>query len=227
MEYGILLCTNKKRFSAQSYRICWSGISMKYIEIDEELYRYIASKTEKIGESASDILRRLLALPASNVAAVDSEESQPAKVTFSEPSLESSYQPNSLPDAPAASNVADVAVTDFELSQPQLDEQKGAVGRFLFALSSLQQQAPAKFDAVLQVQGRDRLYFARSKEELLQASKSANPKEIGNSGFWVTTNNNTAKKQAILSEAIRALGGSELQAQALATQALPTPALAK
>lgn len=33
---------------------------MRNIEIDEDLYQYIASKTEIIGESASDILRRLL-----------------------------------------------------------------------------------------------------------------------------------------------------------------------
>ena len=34
--------------------------TMKTIEVDEELYRYIASQTHHIGESASDILRRLL-----------------------------------------------------------------------------------------------------------------------------------------------------------------------
>ncbi|MCU8378442.1 replication initiation regulator SeqA, partial [Vibrio vulnificus] len=33
---------------------------MKTIEVDEDLYRYIASQTQHIGESASDILRRLL-----------------------------------------------------------------------------------------------------------------------------------------------------------------------
>ncbi len=33
---------------------------MKTIEVDEDLYRYIASQTLHIGESASDILRRLL-----------------------------------------------------------------------------------------------------------------------------------------------------------------------
>ena len=33
---------------------------MKTIEVDEELYRYIASHTQHIGESASDILRRML-----------------------------------------------------------------------------------------------------------------------------------------------------------------------
>ena len=38
---------------------------MKNIEIDDELYHYIASRTQFIGESASDILRRLLRLPSS------------------------------------------------------------------------------------------------------------------------------------------------------------------
>ena len=36
---------------------------MKHIEIDEELYQYLASQTQFIGESASSILRRLLSLP--------------------------------------------------------------------------------------------------------------------------------------------------------------------
>ena len=35
---------------------------MKTIEVDEDLYRYIASHTQHIGESASDILRRMLKL---------------------------------------------------------------------------------------------------------------------------------------------------------------------
>lgn len=35
---------------------------MKKIEIDDELYQYIASNTQSIGESASQILRRLLQL---------------------------------------------------------------------------------------------------------------------------------------------------------------------
>lgn len=38
---------------------------MKTIEVDDELYHYIASRTQAIGESASDILRRLLRLPSS------------------------------------------------------------------------------------------------------------------------------------------------------------------
>ncbi len=37
---------------------------MKTIEVDDELYRYIASHTLHIGESASDILRRMLKFSA-------------------------------------------------------------------------------------------------------------------------------------------------------------------
>ena len=39
---------------------------MKIIEVDEELYQYIAGNTQSIGESASDILRRLLNLSPRN-----------------------------------------------------------------------------------------------------------------------------------------------------------------
>ena len=37
---------------------------MKTIEVDDELYSYIASHTKHIGESASDILRRMLKFTA-------------------------------------------------------------------------------------------------------------------------------------------------------------------
>ncbi|MCS6095809.1 replication initiation negative regulator SeqA [Shewanella baltica] len=162
---------------------------MKYIEVDEELYRHIASKTERIGESASDILRRLLGL------SVDAVE-PPQPLAISQPSLEA----EPIQAAPA--------VNDFSrlVDEHLLSQQKGAVGRFLFLLESLYQLAPEQFSQILQIQGRDRLYFARSKEQLLEASASANPKEIGTSGFWVTSNNNTAKKRTILSEVLVQFG---------------------
>ena len=54
---------------------------MKTIEVDDELYQYIASQTRHIGESASDILRRMLKISAA---------SQPTPVTkdvVSQPSV--------------------------------------------------------------------------------------------------------------------------------------------
>ncbi|HKM98168.1 MAG TPA: replication initiation regulator SeqA, partial [Buttiauxella sp.] len=57
---------------------------MKTIEVDDELYRYIASHTQHIGESASDILRRMLkftagqSAPAAPAAGASMKEAQPA-----------------------------------------------------------------------------------------------------------------------------------------------------
>ncbi len=217
---------------------------MKYIEVDEELYRYIAGKTERIGESASDILRRLLGLSVAEI-------TEAAPVDISEPSMETpaaakvvdavtakpqvaatvsaqvsavsadtATERSAEPSADASAEKS--AEIDFAnlLSETSLDAQKGAVGRFLYALECLHAAAPGRFEQVLQIQGRDRLYFATSKEALLKASKSANPKEIGCSGFWVTTNNNTAKKRTILEEALLQLGCDPVRAKSLGELAL-------
>lgn len=61
---------------------------MKTIEVDEELYRYIASHTQHIGESASDILRRMLkftagqpvrSVPAAGAQSAELEKAAPAQ----------------------------------------------------------------------------------------------------------------------------------------------------
>ena len=44
---------------------------MKTIEVDEDLYRFIAGQTERIGESASDILRRLLQVDSQGMAPIE------------------------------------------------------------------------------------------------------------------------------------------------------------
>ena len=183
---------------------------MKYIEVDEELYRYIASKTERIGESASDILRRLLGLTVEQAPVeVPDAISHPGK------EVKEVKQTEPVQVTKAAKTAAPLVFEDL-VNEAQLEAQKGAVGRFLFILESLYLASGTEFDKVLQVQGRDRLYFATSKDALLNASKSANPKEIGNSGYWVTTNNNTAKKRNILSEVLEQFGASESQASQLA-----------
>lgn len=177
---------------------------MKYIEVDEELYRHIAGKTEQIGESASDILRRLLGLDVESV-------NHDTPETISHPGMESVTSPAEVVETPPQIN------TDFAecIDKEELAAQKGAVGRFLFILEAVYRAAPDQFSQVLQIQGRDRLYFATSKDSLLKASKSANPKEIGQSGFWVTTNNNTAKKRNILTEVLQQYGTVEAQIEAI------------
>ena len=88
------------------------------------------------------------------------------------------------------------------LSDKIIKQQKGAVGRFLYILNRLENMQGAAFKNVLNIQGRGRLYFATSKQELLKASKTSNPKEIGQTGYWGITNNNTAKKRTILNDVL-------------------------
>lgn len=193
---------------------------MKYIEIDEELYRHIASKTERIGESASEILRRLLGLDIDGVnveavAALPPEKiSQPGMDRHPEMASSATARVDeaSAPAIPLSTLVNQLTDTE------ALAQQKGAVGRFLFSLETIYKAMPQQFDQVLQIQGRDRLYFATSKASLLKASKSANPKEIGQSGFWVTTNNNTAKKRTILSEVLTQFGVDPEQVELIVNQ---------
>ncbi|GAA5187297.1 replication initiation negative regulator SeqA [Ferrimonas gelatinilytica] len=176
---------------------------MKYIEIDDELYRHIARNTQHIGESASDILRRMLGLE-------QSASTQAAPVTISQPSLErpAVEQPAEQESTPVAvrSSMAEAGVFEELLDDPMLNQQKGAVGRFLYLLDCLYRQHPSAFNRVLEIRGRDRLYFSTDREALLEASKTANPKQIGDSPYWVTANNNTRKKQAILDEVLVQLG---------------------
>ncbi|MGB6134994.1 MAG: replication initiation negative regulator SeqA [Shewanella sp.] len=199
------------------------------------MYRFIASKTERIGESASDILRRLLHLSVETV-----EVDLPKAI--SEPSLEADpaeaaeaeTQRNALFNQAKAAvekvmavqaqpedvthTVDAVTEIDFKsiVNEHLLAQQKGAVGRFMWLLANLQAATGSDFNKVLDIQGKGRLYFARSKQALLDSSQSSNPKEIGASGFWVTTNNNTAKKQNIFTEVLEHLGCDSEYARTIA-----------
>ncbi|WP_194755439.1 replication initiation negative regulator SeqA [Aliidiomarina indica] len=162
---------------------------MKKIEIDDELYTYIASHTQHIGESASSILRRLLGLSANSLA--ESAFSATPKPTLS----------------------ANVAATSGESSRffdrvarQDLTAQKGVVGRFLFILATLHRCHPEQFVRVLDIRGRNRLYFSASETELTSTGTSTNPKQIPDTPYWVVTNNNTTKKKSILTQVARELG---------------------
>ncbi|WP_394131635.1 replication initiation negative regulator SeqA [Shewanella maritima] len=228
---------------------------MKYIEIDEELYRFIAGKTERIGESASDILRRLLGLSVSDVQANEtvhisqpgletkplSDEEQNALFIKAKEAVEklvstkhvqtsdmqtATTTTDAIDNQPAEAKLVVTAETETQtdngadvvlsqtsnvehsdiVNQSELAQQKGAVGRFMYLLENLAQLTGEDFSQVLQVQGKGRLYFARTKQELLDASKSANPKQIGEFNYWVSTNNNTAKKRTILNAVLSQLG---------------------
>jgi negative modulator of initiation of replication len=162
---------------------------MKSIEIDDDLYVFIASQTQHIGESATDILRRMI-MPESVVA--NSISPTTGNTGFI-------HTPTDL--------VANETTFDY-IEQEKLDELNKIVERFLYILAAMYQVHNERFELVLQVQGPHSLYFAKDKESLIAVRSSTNPKQIPDSSFWVVSNNNTARKVSILSEVAEVLGYS-------------------
>ena len=177
---------------------------MKHIEIDDDLYHFIGSQTQHIGESASDILRRLV-MPNS-VAKVKSS---------SQPSTTSQVLSHGV--NAQAQCLADAAQLD-------LTNEPKVVSRFLRMLALLHHHHQEDFAKVLGMGGRNRTYFATSKETLLASGSSTNPKAIADSTYWVITNNNTAKKVTMLTEVAQLLGYSEQQVTQLTTLFYPESA---
>lgn len=161
---------------------------MKTIEIDDELYQYIAGQTQKIGESASEILRRLLL--------GDADAKAPATTEA----------------APVKAAVINSSIFDL-INKQDLQAESSVVGRFLFILSTLARAHKKQFNNVLDIKGRNRLYFGRSAAELSEAGSSTNPKQIPNTEFWVITNSNTTRKKMMLTETAIKLGYSEQDAE--------------
>lgn len=164
---------------------------MKTIEVDDELYHYIASRTQSIGESASDILRRLLRLPASP---------QPF-VLVQENMINELKDLAKLPKKKQNLNHQEKLIKKIEFvlaSGSFINETKG-VNRFLQLLSALYTAYPEGFaQATENVQGSERIYFARDEQTILASGSSVKAKQIPESPFWVVTNNNTERKGIIL-----------------------------
>ncbi len=172
---------------------------MKTIEIDDDLYQFIAGQTQRIGESASDILRRLLPgapLKAGVTASAAAVSAEPAAAAQAEPVISTK-----------AGNI-------FDLVTPQdLQTEQNIVGRFLYLLSVLARVHKKDFAKVLEIKGRNRLYFGTSAEALNEAGSSTNPKQIPNTNFWVITNSNTTRKKMMLTETAIKLGYSAEDAE--------------
>lgn len=162
---------------------------MKTIEVDEDLYRYIASQTQDIGESASDILRRLLQVDA------------PAKkaATPSAPVQKPEVAPTWLRES-TVNTLDSTKVMRELLISDELASSTKAIDRFLLILSTLYRLSPQSFAQATEVKGRKRVYFADNQETLLAHGKTTKPREIPNTPFWVITNNNTSRKRQMVEQ---------------------------
>lgn len=143
---------------------------MKIIEIDDELYQYIASQTQHIGESASSILRRLLIIKDN--------------------------QGNTLTELNQSTNFA--SLTSLVNRDDFLAEKK-SINRFLLILSELYNVNKSLFSvAATSLHGSKRRYLAKDEETLLRFGNNTKPKQIPDTPYMVVTNTNTARKVYII-----------------------------
>ncbi len=192
---------------------------MKNIEIDEELYQYIATNTQFIGESASAILRRLLNLGVEaklETVTVNepADEVEVSLLTESEPEARVTRVETTELEEPKSKAVVNVVSESHEtvfnfINKEELAMQRGAVGRFLLILAALYRAHPEQFGVVTEISGRDRLYFANSENKLAESGSSTKPRQIPESPFWVITNSNTTRKKMMLTKASISLGYSD------------------
>ncbi|MGL6260977.1 replication initiation negative regulator SeqA [Vibrio sp. WXL103] len=173
---------------------------MKTIEVDEDLYRYIASQTQHIGESASDILRRLLKVDRNGQAAPT--QGVPAMGIPAAANL-AAQEPQGIvvsKDAGRINGVDSVKEMRSLLISDEFAGLKKAIDRFMLVLSTLYTLSPEDFAEAMQVKGRKRVYFADNEQTLLEGGKTTKPKAIPNTPFWVITNNNTSRKRQMVEQ---------------------------
>lgn len=157
---------------------------MKTIEVDEELYRYIASHTQHIGESASDILRRMLKFTAG-------QEVQAPAAANATPAAKTVVVENTPRDRVRA--VRELLLSD------EYAEQTKAVNRFMLVLTTLYTLSPKEFSVATEsLRGRTRTYFAGDQQTLLQNGIHTKPKHVPGTPYWVITNTNTGRKRSMI-----------------------------
>jgi len=162
---------------------------MKTIEVDEELYRYIARQTQHIGESASEILRRLL-----NMTPLNGDQTYLSAYPETE-------------ESPVAGFVQTVELSEL-LNSSELATKESAIDRFMLILSSLYQANPDDFTNATEIKGRKRIYFARTEEELRATGNTTKPKPVPGTPYWVISNTNTGRKRNIVGLLMTAMGYS-------------------
>lgn len=189
---------------------------MKNIEVEPDLYQFIASQTQHIGENASQILRRLLA-PQMELAkknTINTEEAEDSVEVDVNTVIEEKVTKTSIPKQVASKPSVNGDLLNKEVLSA-LKEKKSKVDVFLLLLGEMNKQKAADFGKVLDIKGSNRAYFGADKQTLLDTGKSTNPKQIPGSGFWVVTNNNTQRKADLLCKVATILGFAESDISAL------------
>ena len=165
----------------------------KTVEIDDDVYEYLWQNAKGFGETASSVLRRSLDLP---------EPTRPVGPAIQD-------RAGASPSAMPSSNFAPEGNAENSLSLFVNDPSfrlRNATDKVLLILSFAYRQNPAKFEKVLEISGRSRKYFGRSREEIDNSGTSTHPRPVPGSEYWVMTNADTRQKCDMLRKALKVLG---------------------
>ncbi|MCG6201959.1 replication initiation regulator SeqA [Psychromonas antarctica] len=199
---------------------------MKEIEIEDDLYKYILSKIEAFGETPSQILRRLLLLPAiannNDIEAacyseLDIIKKTSGQKTISSMNKEASQLPlHSTADTSSPDNMA--ASIEALFTRSSFITEAIITKKFNMMLMTMYHEKKAAFIvAANTTKGRTRDYFGQNLSELLASDnnkevallRASKPRNIPNTPFWVITNANTRRKQIILRQMMTSMGYPE------------------
>jgi negative modulator of initiation of replication len=186
----------------QNHRMSLMEENMPTIQIEDKAYDVLDCMAKSSGESHADIVWRLL------LDAIKTHIPQ-QRPTGASAAL------------PAKTENAAIVLSPLEefLKSPRFLAEANVVQRFLAILSWLYKQNQDKFDKVTTLRGTNRLYFAKTAEELEDKGKSVNPKHVPDAPYWVVTNSPTEGKKDLLSHVMRVLGYDPSSIQ-IARQAL-------
>lgn len=194
---------------------------MKNIEIEDDLYKYILANIEAFGETPSQILRRLLSLPAASAGNLTSITSS---VTPTSPRQDAVNDAPSLLDTVAPNHIesANISVPEslahgvHALFDSEVFKTEAIVtNKFMMLLATMYYENTHAFiEAADKTKGRTRDYLGQNLNALLAADseeeqnffKASKPRNIPHTPFWVITNANTGRKRIIITQMMASMG---------------------
>lgn len=107
----------------------------------------------------------------------------------------------------AEDRAGDRDLTTF-LRSPEMLARRSVTDRYLGLLGWLGSRHAANGfeEKLLAIRGRQRVYFARSRDEIVASGKSTHPKSIPSLGLWAMTNADSSQKRDIARRLMETLG---------------------
>ena len=195
---------------------------MKQIDIEDDLYKYILANIEAFGETPSQILRRLLQLPANNSPVEQHHAAQP-EVVIEEPIVEPIFVEEKFEKLPSTSHsFANASLPDAFahgvaalFSSETFQQEPVITNKFKMMLTTMYfENREAFIEAAKVAKGRSRDYLGENLEQLLSSDNqeevdllvASKPRDIPYTPFWVVTNANTGRKRIILTQVMASMG---------------------